>query len=259
MGIPVYPYLKRKLPRSLQPYLLAHRAYYWWMGGKVQAGPFRGLRYANSSVGSSYYNKLIGTYECELHGVVEGFRDLAPAKVIDVGAAEGYYAMGLARMFPRAEVVTFEGDELGRRLQRQMVRRNGLGDRVRREGFCGPDDLQREMENEGTILLILDCEGGEKELLDPDRIPALRRAHALVELHFFADPAMAERLTERMEDSHLVERIRSRDRTLEDYPAGCRGARSAAGLRRYLMQEGRREATEWLWLTPKPSSANAAA
>lgn len=259
MALPVYPYLKRKLPRSVQPYLLAHRAYYWWMGGRVQAGPFRGLRYANSSVGSSFYNKLIGTYECELHGVVEGLRELSPAKVIDVGAAEGYYAMGLARMFPEARVVTFEGDGLGRRLQRQMVRRNGLEDRVRLEGFCGPEDLQREMQGEESTLLVLDCEGGEKELLDPERIPALRRAHALVELHFFADPAMGDLLTERMETTHVVERVRSRERTLDDYPAGCRGARAGEGLRRYLMREGRLEETEWLWLTPKPSSASAAA
>ncbi|MFP4352331.1 MAG: hypothetical protein ACLFRP_06415 [Puniceicoccaceae bacterium] len=247
---PAYSALKKKLPHWAQPYLAAHWLFYFLCRRKVLAGPFAGLRYIHTSIGSAYYNKLIATYEIELHGEVERLKALAPAKIIDVGTAEGYYAAGFARAVPGSRVVAFEGEELGRRLQKRLLRRNGLEDRVRVEGFCDRATLSRELEGEDAALVILDCEGYEKELFDPAAIPALARCHLLIELHFFADSDIREVIRERSAHTHEATHVRTRERTLADFPADPVLRFAPRALKRYFMLEGRNEATEWLILRP---------
>ncbi|MBC2602057.1 class I SAM-dependent methyltransferase [Puniceicoccus vermicola] len=248
-----YTSLKRKLPHWAQPYLLAHWLYYWVCGRKVIAGPFQGLRYVYTSVGSAYYNKLIATYEVELHDEVQKLIDLNPAKIIDVGTAEGYYAAGFASKIPDVEVVAFEGDPLGRSLQRKLLKRNGLENRVRIEGFCDPEALDREIGDKDPTLVILDCEGYENELFDLEKVPGLANCHLLIELHFFAHADILERLKERSKDTHDLKHIELRERTLDDFPKHPILNLCPKGLKKYFMLEGRNEETEWLILSPKQS------
>ena len=247
----VYTSLKRKLPHWAQPYLLAHWLYYWLAGRKVVAGPFKGLRYVYTSVGSAYYNKLIATYEVELHDEVQKLIELGPKKIIDVGTAEGYYAAGFAKMIPSAKGVAFEGDPLGRRLQSKLLKRNGLENQVEIKGFCDPEALAGEIGAEDPTLVVLDCEGYENELFDLEKVPGLAKCHLLIELHFFAHADIFERLTERAKDTHDVTHILTRERTLADYPSHPVLGLAPKGLKHYFMFEGRNEETEWLILSPK--------
>jgi len=66
----------------------------------VASGPFRGMRYVARAYHSAYHAKLLGTYEMELHGIVEELCRETPGIIVDVGAAEGYYAVGLAMRLP---------------------------------------------------------------------------------------------------------------------------------------------------------------
>jgi methylase of polypeptide subunit release factors len=50
--------------------------------------------------------------------------------VIDIGAAEGYYAIGFARRLPAARVIASDLDPVARLLCWLLARRNGVGDRV---------------------------------------------------------------------------------------------------------------------------------
>src|SRR5438105_426555 len=70
----------------------------------VLDGPFRGLRYPSaSSLHSGLLPKLLGTYEAELHGPIEHLlKSRTYGAVVDVGAAEGYYAVGFALRCPEA-------------------------------------------------------------------------------------------------------------------------------------------------------------
>lgn len=145
------------------------------------AGPFAGMRYVRQSIGSVAVPKLVGSYESELHAYVERLAGKGYSQVVDVGAAEGYYAIGLARRLPRAEVVAFDTDPVARRLCAEMARLNGVADRVRVRGRCGPDELRAVLRP--GALVVCDCEGYEAELLDPGRVPALASADLVVELH----------------------------------------------------------------------------
>lgn len=246
-----YAKLKSVLPHRAQPYLVAHWAFYFLCQRRVLAGPFKGLRYVYTSIGSAYYNKLIATYEIELHEEVEKLIASRPSKIIDVGTAEGYYAAGFARALPETTVVAFEGEKIGRELQKKLLRRNGLTNRVRVEGFCEPETIKKELDGVDNALVILDCEGYEENLFKPELIPALKRCSLLIELHFFAHADIRETIIERCADTHDHTRILLKERMLEDFPNDPILSFAPKRLKRYWMEEGRNEKTEWLILRPK--------
>ncbi len=82
-------------------YILSH------YGSIVLDGPFRGLNYLveNNTVPT---HKLLGTYEKELWPIIEEIIARDYRTIIDIGAAEGYYVVGLAQRMPEARVVAFE-------------------------------------------------------------------------------------------------------------------------------------------------------
>ena len=75
----------------------------------VLSGPFKGMRYPLRSSGQGgLLPKLLGTYERELSPAIERLISDRPTLVVNVGAAEGYYAVGLALRAPQAQVIAFE-------------------------------------------------------------------------------------------------------------------------------------------------------
>ena len=105
-------------------------AYVRQYGAKVMQGPFAGMDYATSATEGALTARLLGTYESELHPYLAKFAANPPDCVIDVGCAEGYYAVGLARMMPQVRVHAFDIQEKARRACAEMAAKNGVGDRV---------------------------------------------------------------------------------------------------------------------------------
>lgn len=152
----------------------------------VLRGPFAGLQYPeHGAVGSTYWPKLLGAYECELAPTIEALISKSYSHVLDIGAAEGYYAVGLARRLPTARVIAFEGSPKGQRLLRAMAVKNGADDRIRIEGWCDLRALRNIAPGlrPGRTLLICDAEASEYDLLDPAAVPELASWDMLVELH----------------------------------------------------------------------------
>jgi methylase of polypeptide subunit release factors len=77
-------------------------------GAKIMQGPFAGMDYVTSATEGALTPRLIGTYESELHPYLRDFAAKDLDCVIDVGCAEGYYAVGLARMMPAVTVHAFD-------------------------------------------------------------------------------------------------------------------------------------------------------
>ena len=100
------------------------------------SGPFEGMRYVDKAASSAYIPKLVGSYELELYPRIEGIRRQRFEIIIDVGAAEGYYAVGLAKMFPDARVIAYEADADAHEMLAELARRNDLAIIWRFEGFA---------------------------------------------------------------------------------------------------------------------------
>jgi hypothetical protein len=222
-------------------------------GWRVLAGPFRGLRYVPEAVGSVHAPKLLGTYEVELLAPVEALVALAPDVVVNIGAGEGYYAFGLARRLQKTRIVAYEGDPRGRELAGRIARLNSLQDRVQIRGYCTVADLAGSLRDAQRPAVVIDAEGAEEELLDPDRVADLARAVILVEVHDFISSTVGDVLLRRFATTHTHEEIGSRSRTARDLPAITRLAAFSPWRRQALhaMDEQRPGPMRWFWFTPR--------
>jgi hypothetical protein len=217
-------------------------------GRKIVSGPFKGLRYVERSIGSMYGAKLLGTYEKELESVIGQIIARGYPLVIDIGAAEGYYAVGLAmRMPPTTRIVAFEAQTEQHSVLRALAQKNGVQDRITLHGYGTPQLLRDELAKAagGKALIICDVEGFEEELLDPSAVPALQHADVLVELHEFMRPGISPKIRQRFAKTHRITEIHARQRTMDDWPAGVALDPS---LRLMAMHEGRPEGMRWFWM-----------
>jgi hypothetical protein len=248
---------RRLIPRTVRMRLNKYRgpglAARLKLGGEknptVLSGPFKGLRYPTYGIGSEYFPKLLGTYELELHPTFQRLANETFQDVIIVGAGEGYYVGGLARMFPSARIVCFEGDPDGQTAVSEMAVANDFSGRLDNRGFCEPGDLREVLPENGRPLLVMDVEGGERQLLDPETVPALAGTTIVVEVHDCFEPGLDELLRQRFQATHHCEDILSQPRTLDD----TRGLPLSAELCPRvlpLMNEGRPAQMRWFVLTP---------
>lgn len=193
------------------------------------------------------FPKLLGTYEKELCSVIEQAIARRPQLVVDIGAAEGYYAVGLATRLPTARLVCFETQANYHYLLRELGSLNNITERLSILGSCTSRLLNETLEREQSTLVICDIEGTEDVLLDPATAPALRHADILVELHDLGTPGVSRRLCERFKPTHTITKITSRPRRSEDWPLDPQVSWKKQNL---YLSEHRPGLMDWFWMTP---------
>jgi hypothetical protein len=218
----------------------------------VQAGPFTGTQYIDGAAGSHILPKLLGSYEEELHDVVNRAISRRHTTVVNIGCGEGYYAVGLARCLPGATVFAFDSDPIARHLCRQLAARNAVERRVIVAGACSGNELRGLMLHDA--LVVCDCEGYELELLDPERVPGLRHAHLLVELHDCFNPEISRTIVGRFEQTHTVTLIAQTDRRRTRVTSAA-FADLTPDQQRVATDEGRVGPTPWAYMTPQRSAS----
>jgi hypothetical protein len=150
-------------------------------GHTVLHGPFRGMIYPPDSLSSRQgIPLLLGTYESELHSIISAIRPGDYDRVIDIGCAEGYYAVGLARL-TFTSVFGFDTEFRERAFCRRMAELNGVASLVTVSGWCDARMLNRLAM--GRCLIISDCEGYERELFTEETVPYLSGSDLIIELH----------------------------------------------------------------------------
>ncbi len=180
-------------------------------GTKILAGPFAGMSFVRNVAEGCCVPKLLGCYEEELHPYVE--RAIADnyERVLNIGVAEGYYAVGLARRMPSARIFAFDIDPQAQRTCAALAAENQVTERVEVGGiFRGEDFARHEHER---CLVICDIEGAERELLDPRKYPALAGMDVIVELHDCVDPQLSTAIPARFAATHDVTLVRQAGRS----------------------------------------------
>ena len=179
----------------------------------VLTGPFRGMAYLNTSDFGPIAPKWFGSYEAEIQDLVCELCERGYETVLNIGSAEGYYAVGFARASAAPRIIAFDIDPLARRALAALAQMNGVADRIEIRKICTwnvLNDLRSEKQ-----LLFVDIEGAEINLLDPGECDALRRSDILVELHPSRDIGndIEETLCSRFAASHDIQRRQQTDRS----------------------------------------------
>jgi predicted RNA methylase len=216
----------------------------------VMTGVFAGMRYHDRSVGSLLSPKLIGTYESQLHRWIRDETTAQPRKIIDIGCAEGYYAVGLARLSPASRVVASDTEPLALEAVNQLAQLNGTASQVTTIG-CLTHDLLQDLVEPGS-LVFCDIEGFEQKLLDPASVPALRCCSVIVETHEAVAPGVVRKLVAAFIATHRIECVWSdplhhRLKLLAE--AGALSRLRVADVAR-LIDEQRPQDQSWLRMVP---------
>jgi hypothetical protein len=217
---------------------------------EVLTGPFRGMSYLDETVWGPITPKWAGTYELELDDIIDDIARHGYDRIVNIGCAEGYYAVGLALLDRKPQLFAFDLDPFARGQARRLARLNGVSTRVRVFGKCTHFKLNELITRE--TLVVCDIEGHELVLLDPVKVPGLKEADLLIEIHEESDSAgihgVEERFAGRFAGSHTIERRVSHDREnwIRDHQLLWQGKVSRERMLKSL-DEARSASQVWLW------------
>ncbi len=194
----------------------------------VQNGPFKGMPYIENSYGSDFISKIEGDYEREISGWFDSIKKEFEL-IVDIGCAEGYYAIGLARKFPKTKVIAYDISFEARKLCEELKKINKIKN-VEIKNYCSFKEINSFPKN---TLIICDIEGGEKNILNPKKAN-FRNKTIIVEAHECFEKDIVKNILNRFKDTHNFE------------------IRYNNILKRNSFGEKEREGyTPWIKLTPK--------
>lgn len=212
-------------------------------GNSVTHGPFAGMHYAVRASEGTRTARLLGAYEASLHPVIETIIAAAPELVIDIGSAEGYYAVGLARRLPAAHILARDASPTAQDLCRSLASANGVETRVEIGGLFSHADF--DICKTARSVVICDIEGAEADLLNPAAAPGLLHADILVECHPQAVPGITDTLRTRFQASHKITEL---GRKIDDSGLPAWMEELSDMDRLVALWEWRAGPTPWLWM-----------
>lgn len=175
-------------------------------GTKVQSGPFAGMEFIAQSAEGCHIPKLLGCYEEELHPFIQTLPQAGYDTILNIGCAEGYYAVGLKRLLPQVHMLACDTNPIAQQACITLAQRNGVEIQV--SGHFQPQDFANYAGSK--TLVWCDIEGAERELLDPVLAPGLEHMDLLVELHPTAQGHTSIDLPLRFSTTHSVEWLQAR-------------------------------------------------
>lgn len=218
----------------------------------VLNGPFNGMKYPGfRSKSSSLYSKLIGSYEMEISDYIFSAIENKYEQVIDVGCAEGYYAVGLALKIEKAIIYAYDIDAEARKLTSKMAFINGVTERVIVRKNINSSSFN-EFDFSKSTLIICDIEGAERLIFNSSNIKLFKNCFLIIETHDWVDINISTDLENLFSPTHNVKTIQSTSDNIKAKNYKFSELESLDLLTKYrIFEEGRRYTDEWLIISPK--------
>lgn len=215
--------------------------------GTVKTGPFTGMRLVPEVCwgDGDTASKLMGLYEDEIQTQIKHCFVNQPDLVINVGSAEGYYAVGMARRLG-CRTIAVDTDARARSITQRTADLNSVT--VETLESLAATELEPLLQSAVKPMMIVDCEGYEQHLMDPVLAPSLKRTTCLIESHDCFVPGITETLRTRFAATHHVTVINARGKN----PWMFRALDRYWDLEKLiLVNECRPESAKWIWITPR--------
>ena len=220
-------------------------------GTLVMQGPLKGLDFLSQSAEGCHIAKLLGCYEQPLLPFIEQAVQKQYATILNIGCAEGYYAVGMARRMPNTRVLAHDLNPKAQEICTALAQKNSVSNRVSIGGLFTPGDFVAHAGQD--VLLMCDIEGAERELLDPAASPALKGMDIIVESHECLTAGITQLLIDRFKDSHNITLVHDDGQRQLDNPP--RWFLNLAHLDQLLATwEWRSGPTPWLVMLAKETS-----
>lgn len=223
--------------------------------GVIQNGPFAGmLVQKNSTWKYSHVGQMIlGVYESLVLEALFSDRFRNRKYFVDIGAADGYYPIGLTKCGRISQAFAFEISPESRKSIIDNATTNGVIEKIDVQGLADYKIiklLSKKIDFKKTIFLI-DIEGAEFDLLSREMLSLIRDSVVIIEVHNWIE-GFLEKYSDFLSDASEyfsldVMRYKSVDmkklEAISDFPDDNRFI---------LLSEGRPCLMRYLLLTPKP-------
>ena len=166
--------------------------------GLIKHGSFKGLRltentwWGKSDLGA----QVMGLYEKSILDFVFRNYSAQPCDTfVDIGAADGYYAIGMLFSGLAKNCVCFESSVVGREAIFENAKLNSINKSCLdvREHADQTSISALKWDALGNSLVLIDIEGGEFDLLDESSVfESLKRSTVLIEVHHWVSDFLSK-------------------------------------------------------------------
>ena len=215
--------------------------------GFVYQGPFQAMKILHkfSWGDGDCASKLLGLYECELFEDIERVINQPHDLILNIGCAEGYYGIGLAKR-TQTKTVVFDVNKTAVDIARENAAANGVN-KILFSTDCTIDNYRSFLASANNPFIFMDCEGAEEDILDLTVVPELAKTSVMVESHDCNRPGLTDKLVARFAETHNIKLIRQGNKNpympliddLDDYD------------KMLLCVEARPSTMIWLYMYPK--------
>lgn len=219
----------------------------------VAGGPFQGMHYGPLAADKALLPRLLGTYEKEAYPAIEDIVSGKPDVVVVAGAGEGFYAVGLARRLSDVRVIAFEISNWGRYLTKRHAEINFVKEQISILGNCTIDSLNSALAGAKRPVVVCDTEGGEEDVLDPQKVPPLKSCVILVELHPMYVDGIEDEIASRFEATHNITTMHMGSRSISDIPKKIRKLLPQAEAL-WAVDEVKLRGPVGIWMVLKPKT-----
>lgn len=218
--------------------------------GIIRYGIFKGYQLPKQTWWGHFdiASKIFGLYE---KAVLDELA--ASGKVdlfIDIGAADGYYALGMLHSGLADNVICYEKSVLGRKIILESATINSFTNRIEVLGEANLDSLKSLQSESKKAILLMDVEGFEYALLNKTLLQQFSNYKLIVELHPFTEEL-------NIANANLISRCESifNVRLIQDNIRNTNNLNDLNILsndeRALIMSEGRVNQMTWLVAEPK--------
>ena len=186
------------------------------IGTDIINGPFKGMKYISESVGSCHMPKILGIYENEIYSILTQFLSMSDL-CVNIGAAEGYYAIGCAMKFPKLQVIAYEMEQAGRDSMLELEKINLVNNVIIKKNFTALDFDSIQNMSINSVTYLIDIEGDEKHIFTK-YYSHFKKSNFIIELHDKKSNTIESKLKHFFSDTHSIKTIPIKIKHINELP-----------------------------------------
>ena len=220
-------------------------------------GPYKGMFFSeNNHWGIGDLGpKIIGLYEFEVQNkLLDLVNNFKIENFVNIGAAEGYHAIGIAKKTNVQNFVLYEIDKKGQEILKDNILNNELKKNIEIENEANLNsiyELNKKFDFSKTLFLV-DIEGSELNLFNDEILGLLKNSFLIIENHKFllseAKQNKYQELINKLNDNFSMEIIRNTGRNVSQINEISNLSENELMM---ISSESRPKMMEWFVLTPK--------
>jgi hypothetical protein len=220
---------------------------------QIAYGLFKGMKLTTSNSWDPFskINQILGTYEEHVLQELLYFKEKGINCFIDIGAADGYFAVGMAYSQTFENIYAFEISRLGQEIILDTATQNQCEQLITINGEANSSTIAELIWQHKQAVFLIDIEGAEYTFLNLEMLDLLKNCCVICELHpwliekgYELQNILLSTASERF-DINIIKREVYRPNNYEEFDDFTDEERLIA------VGEGRHKNMQWLVLKPK--------